>query len=129
MLPAAVRGHRVVVVGRRGRRDRRRGSAVEVPWEVELPRPPAAAAAHPAAGDGGQGGAGEGQRAQGAAHRRRDGHCKVSGKIIRIGAGIDLGVAGSRRLSCFEQLQLFHAKDNQIKWNSSADHYFSVGSL
>ena len=102
MLPAAVRGHRVVVVGRRGRRDRRRDGAtvVEVPREVELARPPSSAAAHPAAGDGGQGGAGEGQRAQGAAHRRGDRHCKVPGEIIRIGAGIDLGVDGSSTFSC-----------------------------
>ena len=70
MVPAALGGDRVEVVRRGGRR-----GLVEVARVVQVARPPAAAAADPAAGDGGERGPREGQGAQGAAHRRRDGHC------------------------------------------------------
>ena len=101
MFPAPVRGDRVVVVGRRGRRDSARAHRVvvvvgEVPREVQISRPPPVAA-DPAAGDGGERGPGEGQGAQGAPHGRRHRHWKMSDEIVRDGAdgeegaGIDLG--------------------------------------
>ena len=76
-----MRRDRVVVVGRRGRRDG--GRAVEVPrLQVQISRPPPVVP-DPSAGDGGEGGAGEGQGAQGAPHGRRHGHCKMPDEIMR----------------------------------------------